>query len=73
MLTIPSAIRQKSPLHEGQSLVIRVQVLVVEILPALSPDDLFIRYPTNEPIDDAQWHHDMANTMTANQERKETG
>ncbi len=76
MLTIPRAIRQKLQLYEGQSLVIRVQDerhLVVEVLPALSPDDLFVRYPINEPIDDAQWHHDMTGAMTANQEREERG
>lgn len=76
VLTIPRAIRQKLQLHEGQSWVIRIKDerhLVIEILPALSPNDLYVRHPINEPIDDTEWHHDLADAMTANQEREERG
>ncbi|MCL5972400.1 MAG: AbrB/MazE/SpoVT family DNA-binding domain-containing protein [Firmicutes bacterium] len=74
MLTIPREIRRNLQLHEGQPMVVRVQDdrhMVIEILPALSPDDLFTRYPIHESIDDTHWHNDMADAMTADQERED--
>jgi hypothetical protein len=57
-------------LHDGEPLVARSQDeqrILIEVLPALSPDDLFARYPIQEPIDDADWHDGMA----AQQERED--
>lgn len=74
MLTIPSEIRQKLQLHEGQPMVMRIQDerrIVIEILPALSPDDLFARYPIQDPIDATDWHAGMADAMAGQQERED--
>ncbi len=63
MLTIPRDIRQRLQLHEGQSLVMRMQGerrIVIEILPILSHDDLFARYPILESVDNPDWHDGMA-------------
>ena len=75
MVTIPRDIRHKLHLHEGQSMVVRIQDerrIVIEILPALNPDDLFARYPIQELINDADWHAGMADAMARQQEREDT-
>ena len=65
MLTLPSKIRHQLALRDGQPLGVRVldpRHIVLEILPALSPDDLFARFPITGPIAD-DWRDDMAAKM----------
>ncbi len=63
MMTVPRDIRQQLHLEEGQLLMVRVtgaRRLLIEVIPALSPDDLFTQYPITTPMDD-DWHEPMAN------------
>jgi bifunctional DNA-binding transcriptional regulator/antitoxin component of YhaV-PrlF toxin-antitoxin module len=65
ILTLPSKIRRQLALRDGQPLGVRVldpRHIVLEILPALSPDDLFATFPIADPIAD-DWRDEMAATM----------
>lgn len=65
MLTVPRDIRQQLHLEEGQPLMVRVldaHRLVIEIVPTLSPDDLFAQYPITEPVTN-DWQPAMADAM----------
>lgn len=67
MLTVPRDIRQQMHLEEGQPLMVRVvdaRRLLIEVIPALSPDDLFTQFPITTPVDD-DWHEAMADDMAA--------
>lgn len=44
--------------------VVDTRHLLIEVVPALSPDDWFDQYPIVEPITD-DWRHMMADTMAA--------
>ena len=67
MMTVPRDIRQQLHLEEGQPLIVRAidaRRLLIEVIPALSPDDLFAQYPITTPVDD-DWHEHMADAMAA--------
>jgi len=67
MLTVPRDIRQQLHLEEGQPLIVRIvdaRRLLIEVLPTLSPDDLFDQYPITTDITD-DWHGAMADQMVA--------
>ncbi|MDA8207214.1 MAG: hypothetical protein M0Z36_14205 [Thermaerobacter sp.] len=46
-------------------------MIVIEILPILSPDDFFARYAILESVDNPDWHDGMGDAMMANQERED--
>ncbi len=65
-LTIPSAMRRRLCLSAGQAMAIRViddRHLSLEVLPSLSADELFARFPITEPVEDAGWRREMGDTM----------
>ncbi len=73
MLTVPRDIRQQLHLEEGQPLIVRIvdaRHLLIEVLPTLSPDDLFDQYPTTTDITD-DWHEPMAEAMVAHHQDPE--
>ncbi|NMP22622.1 AbrB/MazE/SpoVT family DNA-binding domain-containing protein [Sulfobacillus harzensis] len=73
MLTVPRDIRQQLHLEEGQPLMVRVidaRRLLIEIIPTLSPDDLFTQFPITTPVDD-DWHEAMADDMEAHHQNQE--
>lgn len=66
MVTIPSDIRHQLDMHEGQELAIRIvdkHHLSLEVMPSLTADELFARFPITEPIDDAAWHREIGDSM----------
>ncbi len=67
IVTVPRDIRQQLHLQEGQPLMVRVldaRHLLIEVIPTLSPDDLFTRYPITGTVDD-DWHEAMADNIMA--------
>ncbi len=73
MLTVPRDIRQQLHLEEGQPLIVRIvdaRRLLIEILPTLSPDNLFDQYPITTDITD-DWHAAMADQMVAHHQDPE--
>ena len=73
MLTVPRDMRQQLHLEEGQPLMVRVieaRRLLIEVIPALSPDDLFTQFPITTIVDD-DWHETMADTMAVHHQNQE--
>ncbi len=73
MVTVPRDIRQQLHLLEGQPLMVRVidaRRLLIEVIPTLSPDDLFTQYPITTPVDD-DWHELMADEISAHHQSQE--
>lgn len=73
MLTVPREIRQQLHLQEGQPLMVRIvdaQRLLIEVIPTLSPDDLFTQYPITTSVDD-DWHEAIADEMAAHHHNTE--
>jgi AbrB family looped-hinge helix DNA binding protein len=73
MLTVPRDIRQQLHLEEGQPLMVRIvegRRLLIEALPTLSPDDLFVQYPISTPVGD-DWHEAAADAMAAHHHSSE--
>ena len=58
MITIPGHVRRELGLRQGQARVVHSQGdrrIVLDVLPMLTPDDLFARYPLTDPVDGEVW------------------
>ncbi|MCL8207921.1 MAG: AbrB/MazE/SpoVT family DNA-binding domain-containing protein [Actinomycetia bacterium] len=76
MLTLPRAIRHQLQLTTGQALVVRIQDgrrIVLEALPALSPDDLFDRYPISGAVTPETTRAMIAEAVAVEQEGRDRG
>lgn len=66
MITIPSPLRRQLRMRQGQPMVVRAQgerYIVIEVLPMLTPDDLFERYPVTDAVDVEEWRGAMGDAL----------